>query len=54
MIEIIDIYYKQNVLFSKACTPVEMVATAQSGSGTDSIPDEVEHAFSGLPQSTPL
>ncbi|XP_073713994.1 uncharacterized protein [Misgurnus anguillicaudatus] len=38
-----------------ACTPVVMAAAAaQSGCSTDSIPDEVYHAFSGLPQSTPL
>nr|XP_055059833.1 uncharacterized protein LOC129443386 [Misgurnus anguillicaudatus] len=35
-----------------ACTSVVMAATAQSGCSTDSIPDEVDHAFSGLPQST--
>lgn len=54
MIEIIDIYNQKCFIFSKACTPVVMAAAAQSGCSTDSIPDEVDHAFSGLPQSTPL
>lgn len=41
-------------MFSKACTPVAMAATAQSQVSIYSNPEEVDQAFSGLPQSTPL
>lgn len=55
MIEILVIYNaKLDVVFSKACTPVAIAETAQSGGSSESIPEEVDQAFSGLPQSTPL